>query len=102
MYRGHWTYNDSQERWQGNPAHSGKVEDMVQSIKHKTGVEDSERKHSRVMLKEYMDMIYEWSKKVCPKTKFKKLPEDLATLTLVIEHLKYNALGSTRFTVWTR
>ena len=47
------------------------------------------------MSKEYMDMIYEWSKKVCPKAKFEKLLEDLATLTPVIEHLKYNAFGST-------
>ena len=37
-------------------------------IKHKTGEESSERKHSQAMSKEYMDMIYMWSKKVCPNT----------------------------------
>lgn len=74
----------------------------MQSIKHKTGAEGSERKHSRAMSKEYMDMIYAWSKRVCPDTKWEKLPEDLATLTLVTEHLRFNAFSSTGFTVWSR
>lgn len=102
LYRGRWIYNDSQGRWQGNPTHSGEVEDTMQSIRHKTGAEDGERKHSRAMSKEYMDMIYTWSKKVCPNTEFETLPEDLATLALVTEHLRYNAFGLTGFTVWTR
>ena len=101
MYQGYWRYNDHQARWCGNPAHSGEVKDTMKSIKHKTCVEGSERKHSQVMLKEYMDMIYMWSKKVCLNTKFETLPDDLTTLILVTEHLRYNAFGSTEFTVWS-
>lgn len=72
------------------------------SIKHKTGAEEKERHHSLAMSQKYMDKLYEWSLRVCPWTKVEELPEDHETYTLMLEHFRFRAFGSTGFTVWTR
>lgn len=102
MYRGDWRYDATQKRWFGNPTRSAIVKDLMVAIKHKTGADAPERHHSLAMSKEFMDMLFAWSWKVCPTSKVESLPEDMETLNLITEHLHFRAFASTGWTVWTR
>lgn len=74
----------------------------MKSIQHKTSADDTQRHHSLAMSLPFMRMLYAWSMSVCPVTKVTELPKDLASLTLVTEHLRFRAFASSGFTVWTR
>lgn len=74
----------------------------MESIKHKNGEEGAERKHSKAMSKEYMDMIYAWSMRVCPVTSVDELPEGLEELNTITHHLAFRAFAMTGWTVWSR
>jgi hypothetical protein len=75
----------------------------MKSIKHKNGAEGGERHHSLAMSKQFMDKLFEWSMRVCPIEKVVgSLPEDLASLKLIAEHLRFRAFASTGWTVWSR
>jgi len=74
----------------------------MKSIKHKNGAEGGERNHSLAMSKTFMDKLFEWSTRTCPIEKVDSLPQDLATLKLTSEHLRFRAFASTGWTVWSR
>jgi hypothetical protein len=72
------------------------------SIKHKEGAEGSERHHSLAMSKPFMDKLFEWSMRECPVTKVEALPNDLASVKLIGEHLRFRAFATTGWNVWSR
>jgi hypothetical protein len=63
-YRGKWAYNETRARWEGNPAESAEVQDVMDAVKHKCGAEGGDRKHSLAMSKEHMDKMFRWSESV--------------------------------------
>ncbi|KAL4061664.1 hypothetical protein V8B97DRAFT_2027250 [Scleroderma yunnanense] len=67
MYHKKWHYNEAQQCWEGNPATSAKVDDVMASIKHKVSTEGCDCMHSSAMKKEYMDKILTWSMMTCPE-----------------------------------
>ncbi|KAG1847569.1 hypothetical protein F4604DRAFT_1935807 [Suillus subluteus] len=54
-YRGKWHFDEVRRRWEGNPADSADVYDVLSSIKHKASAEGGDRTHSMAMTKDYMD-----------------------------------------------
>ncbi|KAL4066901.1 hypothetical protein J3A83DRAFT_4260491 [Scleroderma citrinum] len=63
----HTIKNEAQQHWEGNPATSAKVDDVMTSIKHKVSTEGCDCVHSSAMKKEYMDKILTWSMTTCPE-----------------------------------
>ncbi|KAF9242145.1 hypothetical protein BU15DRAFT_44465 [Melanogaster broomeanus] len=99
-YRGRWHFDQTKQRWEGNPADSAEVDDVVSSLKHKASSEDGDRKHSLPMSKDFMDRMLAWSLEACPL-----LDEALRALkqrTLVTRHLEQIAFAATAWTLWTR
>jgi hypothetical protein len=101
-YRGKWHYNETQKRWEGNPALSAEVQDVITAIKHKCGAEGGDRTHSLAMSKEHMDKMFAWSEAQCSNESCKRPPRDLETRAFMTKHLEFKAFASTAWTIWSR
>ncbi|KAG1872923.1 hypothetical protein DFJ58DRAFT_722087 [Suillus subalutaceus] len=55
MYCSKWHFDEARQHWEGNPADSADVYDVLSSIKHKASAEGGDRTHSMAMTKDYMD-----------------------------------------------
>jgi hypothetical protein len=105
-YRGQWHYNENRQRWEGNPASSAEVADVLVAVKHKCGAEGGDRTHSLAMSKEYMERIFEWSegKVSTAAVETMKDPSQASNMSLteqsaVTKHLEFRAFTSTAWTV---
>ncbi|KAG1741594.1 hypothetical protein EDD22DRAFT_786691 [Suillus occidentalis] len=65
-YRGKWHLNEARQCWEGNPAESAEVFDVLSSVKHKASAEGGDRTHSMAMTKDYMERTLQWHYTVCP------------------------------------
>ncbi|KAG1770851.1 hypothetical protein EV702DRAFT_1270992 [Suillus placidus] len=63
---GKWSFNEARQRWEGNPANSAEVYDVMASVKHKASAEGGDRTHSMAMTKDFMDRMLRWHKATCP------------------------------------
>ncbi|KAG1845207.1 hypothetical protein F4604DRAFT_1937121 [Suillus subluteus] len=114
-YRGKWHFNETRKRWEGNPACSAEVQDVIKSVRHKTNSEGTDRTHSVAMSKGFMDRILMWVRKCCPSETYMALVRMLlegdktATDNLTLElhtsitHIvMYQAFSTTACNLWTR
>ncbi|KAG1879967.1 hypothetical protein F4604DRAFT_1679111 [Suillus subluteus] len=114
-YRGKWHFDEARRRWEGNPADSADVYDVLSSIKHKASAEGGDRTHSMAMTKDYMDRVLRWHQAACPleialhmieKTMSGAQPSDLhldfETRKQLTQHLEQIALAASGWTLWTR
>ena len=110
------------QRWEGNPADSAEVQDVLTSIKHKASADEGDRKHSMPIMPEHLDQMLQWARTACPDLDFafsilrnahgtpgngtaQQLPSELVSLevrTQVTRHLEQLAFASTAWTLWTR
>ncbi|KAG2339458.1 hypothetical protein BDR05DRAFT_951218 [Suillus weaverae] len=65
-FRGKWSFNEARQCWEGNPADSAEVYDVMASVKHKASTEGGDRTHSMAMTKDFMDRMLRWHKAICP------------------------------------
>ena len=63
---GRWHFDEMKQQWKGNPADSAEAQDIMSSLKHKTGLEDGNQTHLLPMTKDFMDHMLEWSLQSCP------------------------------------
>ncbi|KAG2029121.1 hypothetical protein BDR03DRAFT_1018871 [Suillus americanus] len=54
-YRGKWHFNEVKQRWEGNPANSADIYDVLSSVKHKASAEGGDR--TQCELDRYQDCI---------------------------------------------
>jgi hypothetical protein len=117
-YYGRWNFNEAHQRWEGNPASSAKVQDIIKSVKHKTSSEGGDRTHSISMSKAFMDRILAWTHKLCLQETFLGLMRSvLATDTTrtggvelltvevcasITKITMYQAFSTTAWNLWTR
>jgi hypothetical protein len=114
-YRGKWHFNEVKQRWEGNPAESADIYDVLSSIKHKASAEGGDRTHSMAMTKDYMDRAFQWHQAVCPleitlqmiqKVMSGAQPSDmhldLEMRTKLTHHLEQVTFASNGWTLWTR
>ncbi|KAG1723135.1 uncharacterized protein EDB91DRAFT_1087922 [Suillus paluster] len=114
-YRGKWHFNEAKQRWEGNPADSADIYDVLSSIKHKASAEGGDRTHSMAMTKDYMDRAFRWHQAVCPleialqmiqKVMSGARPSDmhldLEMRTKLTRHLEQVTFASNGWTLWTR
>ncbi|KAG1845309.1 hypothetical protein DFJ58DRAFT_730899 [Suillus subalutaceus] len=114
-YRGKWHLNEARQRWEGNPADSADIYDVLSSIKHKASAEGGDRTHSMAMTKDYMDRTLWWHQASCPleiavhmiqKAMTGARPSDmhldLAVRTQLTCHLEQVVFASNGWTLWTR
>ncbi|KAG2353059.1 hypothetical protein BDR07DRAFT_1383578 [Suillus spraguei] len=117
-YRGRWYFNEAHLCWEGNPASSAEVQDIIKSIKHKTSSEGGNRTHSIAMSKGFMDQILAWTHKLCPQETFLGLMRsvlaagttrmagtELLTLeshALLTKMTMFQAFSTTAWNLWTR
>ena len=97
-FRGRWMQDPVTKEWMGNPARSGEVEDMLSACKNKDG--EGERKHSRAIMIQDMELLNEYSEKNLSKTD--GTPSASSEIRLTGSLLFFNALATTGFTIWTR
>ncbi|KAG1767407.1 hypothetical protein EDD22DRAFT_819284 [Suillus occidentalis] len=113
--RGKWHFNETRLRWEGNPADSADIFDVLSSIKHKASAEGGDRTHSMAMTKDYMDRTLRWHQASCPleialcmiqKVMTGAQPSDmqldLDMRTQLTRHLEQVAFASNGWTLWTR
>jgi hypothetical protein len=96
-YRGKWEYNEERREACGNPCRSPVVQDVLDACLKKDG--EGERKHSRALSIEDMEMIYRYSLQQCPEGFEPKTQEEIE---LLARHLFYLAFAAFAFTIWTR
>ena len=117
-YRGRWHFDTIDQQWEGNPADSAEVEDLMSSLKHKASSEDGDRTHSLPMTKDFMDSMLAWSLKSSPlveaalcvlrrafsgeRVTASDLQMDLKEREFVSRHLEQLAFDATAWTLWTR
>ena len=119
-YRGKWHRDQLSQHWEGNPAESPEVEDVMRSLKHKANSEDGDRAHSLPMTAAFMEKMLTWSFEACPSlAKATKALErafddmssdhnvpalriDLEEHALLTRHLEQHAFDMTAWTLWTR
>ncbi|KAF8442080.1 hypothetical protein L210DRAFT_3644249 [Boletus edulis BED1] len=117
-YRGRWRFNQLDPKWEGNPANSAEVDDIMSSLKHMVSSEDGDRKHSLPMSKDFMDRMLSWSMEACPTLDAALnalrhilngtppsdagLQMDLVERALVTRHLEQIAFDATAWVLWTR
>ncbi|KAG1901248.1 uncharacterized protein F5891DRAFT_1144993 [Suillus fuscotomentosus] len=114
-YCGRWHFNKARLCWEGNPASSAEVQDIIKSVKHKTSSEGGDRTHSIAMSKGFMDRILAWTHKLCPPKTFLGLmrsvlaPDTTSTELLTLESCElltkmtmYQAFSTTAWNLWTR
>ncbi|KIJ07283.1 hypothetical protein PAXINDRAFT_158476 [Paxillus involutus ATCC 200175] len=80
-YHGQWNFNHDRQQWEGNPAESAEVNDIISSLKHKASSEDGDI-HSQLA--------------------GEPTSVHLAERTLVTRHLEQIAFNATAWTLWTR
>jgi hypothetical protein len=101
--------------WEGNPADSADVRDVLSSIKHKASAEGGDRTHSMAMTKDYMDRTLRWHYAACPLEITLEIIRgvmsgaqpsdvhlDLETRTLLTRHLEQITFEANAWTLWTR
>lgn len=83
--------------------------DTLKAVKHKSGAEGGDRKHSLAMTKEYMETILKWSESQCPTEEIERLVQEgqnrqlsVEERSLITKHLEYRTFASTAWTVWSR
>ncbi|KAH6902241.1 hypothetical protein BKA70DRAFT_1521328 [Coprinopsis sp. MPI-PUGE-AT-0042] len=96
LYRGRWQQQEISNRWVGNPARSGRVQDMLKAIKNSKG--EGERKHSQAMSKEAWQQMHQYIDAHLPP----RGCSDVGLQTLRAELLQLRALGDLGLTVWMR
>ncbi|KAG1840392.1 hypothetical protein F4604DRAFT_1598900 [Suillus subluteus] len=96
-YRGKWHFNETRKCWEGNPACSAEVQDVIKSVRHKTNSEGGDRTHSITMSKGFMDRILTWVHKCCPSETYMALLR-----TLITRIVMYQAFSTTAWNLWTR
>ncbi|KAF8452794.1 hypothetical protein L210DRAFT_3468878 [Boletus edulis BED1] len=119
-YRGKWHRDQLSQCWEGNPAESSEVDDIMRSLKHKASSEDGDRAHSLPMTAAFMEKMLAWSFEICPSlaeaTRALKrafddmssdrtvpaLKVDLRERALLTRHLEQLAFDTTAWTLWTR
>ena len=115
-YRVEWHHNDVLQRWDGNPATSGDVRDVIKSIKNKLSTDGLDREHATAMKKEHMDKISAWVKSDCPEigsalrfiyAVLTKEPVSNAHIDdemkkQVTKRLEFLAFTATAWILWTR
>ena len=117
-YRGRWRFNRVDGWWEGNPADSVEVDDIMSSLKHKVSSEDGDRKHSLPMSKDFMEKIMSWLMGECPRlnealcalrqtldgvpASDAGLKMDLADHALITRHLEQIAFDATAWILWAR
>jgi hypothetical protein len=108
-YRGQWHYHETRKRWEGNPASSAEVADVLTAIKHKSGAEGGDRTHSLAMAKEYMERILKWSEGKVSVEAVQNVLKNAGQTSVTVEeralmtkHLQFRAFASTAWTVWSR
>jgi hypothetical protein len=114
-YHSKWHFNKAKQCWEGNPANSADIYDVLSSVKHKASAEGGDWTHLMVMTKDYMDQVFQWHQAVCPlyialqmiqKVMNGARPSDicldLEMGTKLTSHLKQVTFASTRWTLWTR
>ncbi|KAG9310650.1 hypothetical protein JVU11DRAFT_9229 [Chiua virens] len=124
-YRGRWRFDRINQRWEGNPADSAEVNDIMSSLKHKISSEEGDRRHSLLMSKGAMEKMLAWAKNVCPDldaalcalrhildsgpgvpaseaAAASGLQMDLAKRALITRHLEQLAFNTTAWVLWTR
>jgi hypothetical protein len=101
-YRGKWAYNETQKRWEGNPAESAEVQDVMEAVKHKCGAEGGDRKHSLAMSKDHMEKILRWSETEFPQERVSEPAKTMEEQAQRTKHLQFRAFGSTGWTIWSR
>lgn len=82
----------------GNPINSPIVEDTYRACKNKDGKRD--RRHSRAMRFEDMEKIHAYREAHCPSEAEAKTDEEKKRLRG--EYLRYAALSTLSWTIWTR
>ena len=108
--------------WEGNPADSAEVQDILTSIKHKASADKGNQKHSMPIMPEHLDQMLQWVCTACPNLNFafsilrnahsmpgngtaQQPPSELVSLevqTQVTCHLEQFGFASTAWTLWTR
>ncbi|KAG1781061.1 hypothetical protein EV702DRAFT_1193898 [Suillus placidus] len=114
-YRGKWHFNEVRKCWEGNPACSAEVQDVIKSVRHKANSEGADRTHSVAMSKGFMDRILTWIHKRHPRETYTglvrmllegdKLATDNLTLELrtsITRVVMYQAFSTTAWNLWTR
>ncbi|KAH9475673.1 hypothetical protein JR316_0011232 [Psilocybe cubensis] len=100
-YRGKWHFDVHSKEWVGNPVRSAEVEDQVAACKQKDG--EGERKHSRAISIQDMQYLLRNFKHKCPSIdSSRKLLNQRKEITARCNHLLFNALSTSAFTIWMR
>ena len=111
-----WHYNAVLQRWDGNPATSGDVREVIKSVKNKQSADGVDREHSAAMKREDVDKILAWAMSDCPEigsalhfvnAVLTKEPTAQVHMTEEVRHqvtkcLKFLAFTSTAWILWTR
>ncbi|KAG1807767.1 hypothetical protein EV424DRAFT_1329376 [Suillus variegatus] len=95
-FRGKWSFNEARQRWEGNPADSAEVYDVMASVKHKASAEGGDRTHSMAMTKDFMDHMLQWHEAACP------LEIALQAIQLLTRHLEQVTFDAGAWTLWSR
>ncbi|KAG2054410.1 hypothetical protein BDR06DRAFT_971622 [Suillus hirtellus] len=89
-YHGKWHFTEVKQRWEGNPANSADIYDVLSSIKHKASAEGGDQTHSMMI------------KKVMNGAQLLDICLDLEMRTKLTHHLKQVTFTSNGWTLWTR
>ncbi|KAG2104313.1 uncharacterized protein F5147DRAFT_638301 [Suillus discolor] len=95
-FRGKWSFNEARQHWEGNPADSAEVYDVMASVKHKASAEGGDRTHSMAMTKDFMDRMLQWHEAACP------LEIALQAIQLLTRHLEQVTFDAGAWTLWSR
>ncbi|KAG2140603.1 hypothetical protein DEU56DRAFT_734911 [Suillus clintonianus] len=114
-FRGKWHFNEAKQCWEGNPADSADVYDVLSSVKHKASAEGGDRTHSMAMTKDYMNQTLRWHQATCPLeialqmiwkvmsgTQPSDVHLDLETRSRLTRHLEQVTFEANAWTLWTR
>ncbi|KAG2128935.1 uncharacterized protein EDB93DRAFT_1095770 [Suillus bovinus] len=114
-YCGKWHLNEARQCWEGNPAKSAEIFDVLSSVKHKASAEGGDRTHLMAMTKDYMERTLRWHYAVCPldialgtiqKVMSSAHPLDvnldLETRKVLTRHVKQIAFEAGAWMLWTR
>lgn len=114
-FRGKWSFNEARQRWEGNPADSAEVYDVMASVKHKASAEGGDRTHSMAMTKDFMDRMLQWHEAACPLeialqaiqlvmsgTLPSQVQLTLDTRTQLTRHLEQVTFDAGAWTLWSR
>jgi hypothetical protein len=100
-YRGPYKWDEVTCEVTGNPARSACIEDLMKTIKNKSGANGGHRNHAEAIRIEDVGRIMEMSEKQCPGGTYEHI-KDANELKTVTEHLMMRAFITSGFTLWTR